>query len=231
MRVTKANLTAHVAATDDSRPVLNSIFVDPKRMQTVSADGFRLLAVPLPPQDEGENGIPAEGAMLSLDHALRAAKVIPNKPLPTGERDRVFVHVNGDGRATVKIEHPDAMAELQVPLVTGAYPNYQTIIGNAEKNVTGAVALDIKLLLELLTQMKVALGRNFGSNYPAVVFYFGEPSHPVVIKTVATTDDDKTPAATAVLMPMHMPDRTKIAPIKLRKKGGWVVAGAIPTEV
>lgn len=219
MRVTKAHLTAHAAATDDSRPVLNAIHIDPKKMQTVSADGFRLLLVPLPPQDEGPDGIPSEGATLRLDNVLRAAKAIP------GRRDKyidnVYVYLK-DGRAAVKIEHPELFAEIAVPLVDGTYPNYGIILENAVKGATHSVSLSLKFLASLIQQFKTVLGN---SPVDYLVFRFGLPSSPVVIETLARSDlDNKRPAATAVLMPGYHPEHTT------PRKGGWI-GTTFPTEV
>lgn len=155
MQITKAQLTAQVAATDDSRPVLAGVYVDSEG-KSISADGYALLVVPKDTvgaryveQDAEERRPLGKPVILHAKDAARVAKMIPSG----GE---VFLNRGIDGKPMATVVGPGVgSTTTPVQEIEGNYPAYEKIVPDAAESVY-EIAVDPEKLINLLKQMVAA---------------------------------------------------------------------------
>ena len=129
MRITKENLTRHLAAVDHAVSLpLRGIFFTAEG--SFSADGFRLLCVPYP-EPLGDTGLPrtltdwmpgtGEGVIVSAVECARIGASIPDFGA------EVTLAPVGD-EVWIDVAHQDGGAHHRVRPITGAWPKWRKIV-------------------------------------------------------------------------------------------------------
>ncbi len=209
MLVSRANLTAHVAAKDMGRPALTGICLD--STGATSADGFVLLHTPYPqanPDDYPALGHDSAAWVLDkpvLIPAEAAARFVKaNKPpsicrrgqLPILQNVAVSATSNGRDNSHVRLGVTDLESEqsVSIPTIDATYPNHAAMVWTTPAHFVAT--LNIERLIPLLQALKLAgvTGARFS--------FQAEEGRSVKIEPAAW--DTETLAGTvALIMPMN----------------------------
>lgn len=164
--LSKANLTAHVASSDDSRPVLTGVLL--AQEGTVSADGYRMLVVPYPKGFEHDefparditqwqpNGGP--GVIIPAKAMGDAYKGLPKRRtyLPVIQHAHVSVD---EGRAIITTTKDlETVTRTVARVVEGTYPDWHHVVP------TKAPEHRVSFELRVLRRMLAAIA-NTGAQY------------------------------------------------------------------
>ena len=194
-RIDKTNLTCHVAATDDSRPVLHGIHFD--QQGSVSADGFRLLMVPYP-DGEAPTDLPEGGVTVRLDDALRVARSVPNAIRRRGTTEAPVVALKAaDGRVSIAATDGQGTTSLTARAICSTYPNYRAIFPTSEP--VFAIGVTPRLLVSAIEQI-AAVMKARGWGHAAVRLEFHGESAPIVVEPM----HGQPKGLRAAVMPCHV---------------------------